>query len=113
MAELTEEQVRDRFVNHLWDIITDIKNEERAKTIDDKLELAFFSFCVTIDGESASLPSFILAPDPHPDDKEFNNKRGEDWFPENKNLEVNADISGSLHERFIQIGEKRGLVRKE
>jgi hypothetical protein len=52
-----------------------------------------FSLLVILDG-GTDLPGFKLSPDPHPSDKEFNQKRGENWFPKD------CDIAGELHELF-------------
>ncbi|MCX6764838.1 MAG: hypothetical protein NTU58_04035 [Candidatus Nealsonbacteria bacterium] len=53
---------------------------------------AIFSLLAIIDGEGTELPGFILAPNPHPKDKNFYKKEGKNWFPENFKSNVKSDI---------------------
>lgn len=61
-----------------------------------------FTAFSTLDGSSVGLPRFIVAPNPHPEDKAYCEENGEDWFPENHLLEgyIKADLGGSLHEHW-------------
>lgn len=94
----TQEQIKYevlahvRMMVHYWD-------EQEGRSVKEKLEGLAFSILVMIDGESA-LPAFILAPDPHPDDKQFHIDEEEDYYPENYEVEVKGNISGSLHDEF-------------
>lgn len=90
--EYTEEEIREKFIKHIWSIIRYWKNESRAQTIDEKMEGLAFSILVMLDGESGDMPKFVVSPDPHPDDKDYHIENGENYFPEN------CDISGFLHE---------------
>lgn len=92
--EYTEEEIRAKFLMNVWSILNYWKNESRAKTIDEKMEGLAFSILVMLDGGNAMMPKFKVSPDPHPDDKEFYIKNGENYFPEN------CDIAGCLHELF-------------
>jgi hypothetical protein len=56
------------------------------------------------------MPAFIFAPDPHPDDQEYNQKNGENWWPDNHALRhrTKSLLSGTLHEFLhkVEKGEK-------
>jgi hypothetical protein len=100
--KLTENEVRKKFIHRLkttavyWDKV-------KGRTTLEKIEGAIFSTLVTLDGEAFDLPAFIVAPLPDKSDKEFCKNRGENWYPENHNSQVNCDIAGSLHEEFKMI----------
>ena len=90
--EYTEEEIRKKFIKAIWSNINYWKNESRAPSLEEKMEGLAFSILVLLDGGSAMMPKFIVAPDPHPDDKQYYIENGENYFPEN------CDISGGLHE---------------
>lgn len=106
---LTVDEVRDRFIRHVRGLI-DYWENLPGKTTRERMDGVVFSILVSLDGESAGLPKFIVAPDPHPSDKEFCKENGIDWWrtegnkgmglywPQNCDLDVKADISGCLHE---------------
>jgi hypothetical protein len=102
--ELTEEEVRDRLLAHVrgmvhyWEMIKLGPKEG----LHERLEGLAFSMLVMLDGGSVDLPKFIVAPDPHPSDREYLASEGEDWYPENHSVvdTVKADLGGSLHEHF-------------
>ena len=104
MHEYTEDEVREKFLKYVWTIID--YWEGRFDPIvalypcRRKLEGLAFSMLVTLDGGSMELPGFIVAPDPHPEDKEFLQGKGENWYPENYEADVRCDIGGCLHELF-------------
>jgi hypothetical protein len=101
-GELTCDEVQERFLQQVrvsvqyWQHLPD-------KTVGERLEGLAFSIMAILDGVS-SLPVFIVAPLPHPDDKEFHRDEGEHWWPENHTVAVVCDISGGLHE-LLQGGE--------
>lgn len=97
--EKTLEEVRDAFLDQVWVLINWWETEGRVPDVGEKLQGLAHSILVLIDGGGA-LPPFVLAPDPHPDDREFWKELGEDWYPETP--EVATDIGGSLHEFFHQ-----------
>lgn len=99
--EYSEEEVTEMVLGHIKVLIEHWEHESRAKTVGEKLEGLAFSILTMIDG-STNLPRFILAPDPHPDDKEYNIDNEEDYFPENQESNVVCDISGCLHELFYK-----------
>ena len=98
--ELKPEEVRDIFLDHVWAYIDFWANETRVESERDRLSGLAHSILALIDGSAAFVPGFILAPNPHQDDKSFNQENGENWYPENHELEdeIKADIAGSLHE---------------
>lgn len=103
--ELTEEEVRAALLDNIWGIIgywEKVDGKDGPKTVRDRISGAVFSVLVTLDGGSMGLPKFIVAPDPHPDDREYHQDQGEDWFPENHDSDVVCDLSGGLHELFHQ-----------
>jgi hypothetical protein len=102
-TEYTEEDVRRKFLDHVRLMIgywnsEDVSNVPATMSSRERLEGLAFSILVALDGNAAALPKFIVAPDPHPEDREFCQQRGERWYPENYELDVKADIAGSLHE---------------
>jgi len=100
MHELTEAEVRERLLRHVWAIVDHWDKETRVTGTRAKLEGLAFSILAALDGSALDLPAFIVAPDPHPDDREYHQQHEEDWFPENHTVEVKCDLSGSLHELF-------------
>ena len=95
MTEKTNKDVTNDFLDHI-----DAHFEEATKGFSkeqkERVDTMVFSILTMIDGEGP-LPGFILAPDPHPEDKEYHQKIGQAYYPENHNLNVNCDISGDLH----------------
>jgi hypothetical protein len=96
---LTKEEVRSRFLRHLKGVAKYWAGLE-GKTPLEKVEGAIFSTLVIFDGESAELPSFIVAPLPNETDKKYYEEQGTNWFPENHNSKVECDIAGNLHHAF-------------
>jgi len=97
--ELKIKEIETNFLNMIKSTIEEVE-KYKDKSEREKLELLAFSILVNIDGEGGNLPAWILAPDPHKDDKEYNKKNGNNWYPENYKSKVNGDISGSLHNGF-------------
>lgn len=112
--EFTEEEVRGRVLDHIWGMIQYWYEEERRPSALEKMEGLAFSILVMLDGESADLPGFLVAPVPHPDDKEFSKKEIQDWYPQNQEAErvVNCDIAGGLHDNFHKHRPK-GLPKED
>jgi hypothetical protein len=97
--ELTETEVRNNFLQHCWDMIDYWENFPDI-TLHKRMSGVVFSLLVALDGESADLPGFIVAPFPNSDDKEYNRLNGNNWYPENTEENIDCDIAGSLHEYF-------------
>jgi len=96
--EYTQKEVEEQFTTYITSCIHYWENEKRVPDIRGKLKGLAHSILVGIDGESLNLPKFILAPDPHPDDKPDNTRQGRNYFPENHKSKVKCNISGELHE---------------
>ena len=101
--ELTEQEVRERFLKHVWSIIGYWLTEERVPEPLEKMAGVAFSILGVLDGSAAALPSFIVAPVGHPDNEGYHRERLENWFPHNGDdvqKIVKCDISGGLHDQF-------------
>lgn len=108
--ELTPGQVEQRFLEHLAGLVNYwYKLEHGIPAHEDvlryKLQGLAFTILSAIDGSTGDLPKFILAPDPHPDDKDYRKNEGLIHYPENLQ-EIACDISGSLHEKFFAVVER-------
>lgn len=99
--EFTVEEVRTMFLKQVRAYIEywSGDNVPSERTWRERMEGLAFSLLVTLDG-GTELPAFIVAPSPHPDDRLFRQGQGENWWPENLEGTVNADIAGCLHELF-------------
>jgi len=101
--EYTTEEVRNLFLKKMKEI-ADVWANSPNKSASERCNGVAFSILAELDGESSTLPAFIVAPAPHPDDKEFNRKKGENWFPENPDeSKIKGDISGELHELWYKV----------
>lgn len=105
--EYTTDEIREKFLRHVWNLIEYWEKEDRPGSTRERLEGLAHSILATLDGASAELPSFIIAPSPHESDKAYHKKEGENWYPENK-ASVNGDIGGALHELLYPIGREMG-----
>lgn len=96
---MTTDEVKARFLTHVRDMVAywDARPE---KTCREKMEGVVFSILATLDGASADMPGFVLAPHPHPDDAEYNRVSGENWYPPAPT--VDGDIAGTLHEEVFR-----------
>ena len=97
----TEDEVTKIFINKVRSIINYWHRDDSTSDVKDKLEGLAHSILCIIDGNT-DLPKFILAPDPHPSDKEYHIKKGDKFFPENNESNINCDISGCLHELLFK-----------
>jgi len=107
--EYTLEEVRHIFLSHVencvsyWDKVTldrapnDTRTDQR-----NRLEGLAFSIMSALDGCAMGVPGFIVAPSPHPSDKQFHIDEGENYFPYNDSGEIKADIAGGLHELIFK-----------
>jgi hypothetical protein len=99
--ELSVDEVRNNFLDHVRGIVEYWNDESRVKSsTKERLEGVAFSILVALDGGSAGLPGFVVAPSPHPDDKDYCKMEGENWYP--KAPVVKCDIAGCLHELFYK-----------
>ncbi|MBP2652613.1 MAG: hypothetical protein H6Q73_182 [Firmicutes bacterium] len=98
--EKTVDEVREQFLEYVVALINywDKSVEGTARY---KLEGLAHSLLSTLDGCSSGLPRFIVAPYPHPDDKQFCIEIGDDYYAEN-NSKIKCDIAGGLHEQLCR-----------
>lgn len=99
--EKTTEEVREEFLDHVRYLVSYWDRIEK-ETTKEKLSGLAFSILSALDGCSAGLPSFIVAPCPHPEDKQYHIDNDEDYYPENHDVDVKCDIAGCLHELFYK-----------
>jgi hypothetical protein len=109
--KMTTEEVRERFLQQVWAYIDYWERDSRTPSVHGKLSGLAFSMLVILDGGSPALPSCIVAPQPHPDDKKYHQENGDNWFPENNDVAIKGDIAGCLHEQFHAVGRKMGLEK--
>lgn len=98
--KLTRKQIIDRFLAHINGVAEYAEKESRWQTPREKIRGAIFSVLAAIDGSAVALPSFTLCPAPHPDDRDYNKERGEDYYPEESE---HINIAGELHSAFCQL----------
>jgi len=103
--EYTADEVRKKFLEHVWNIITFWQEVEDPSR--DRIEGTVFSILAMIDGTVPDLPGFVVAPAPHEDDREYRKKHGKNYF--SKAPEAPCNIAGNLHELFSKMypGRKR------
>src|SRR5687768_15258719 len=102
--EFTEDEVRAQLLTHIagmvkyWASETMVENQ----TTEQRLDGLAFSILAALDGTSMNIPKFIVAPDPHPDDRQFHIDEGTNYFPENHQLadQIKCDLACSLHELY-------------
>ena len=94
---VTKEEMREDFLKQVRNIVDWWKNESRVD-VDGRIEGVAFSILVLIDGEHAMFPGMDLVMRPHPDDKDYHEKNGENWIPDG--LVINDGVA--LHEEFQQ-----------
>lgn len=93
----TEAEVRAQFLS----VVRSIADHWAAlpdKTPAERIDGAIFSVLVLLDGENAAMPGFCVSPAPHPDDRDYHERRGERWYS------TDVDIAGALHEQFFVKG---------
>lgn len=98
--ELTEEEVRERFLKQVAGLIQYWETSSGAPGLHDKMTGLAFSILSMLDGCSMAIPGFIIAPCPHPDDQAYNQTNYENWYPQNHKADVKCDISGGLHDQL-------------
>jgi len=97
----TRDEIREAFVNYA-DAICTYASKVEGKTREEAIRLAVFSIFSALDGEAGDLPKFVVAPDPHPEDKAYLQDQGKNWYPEHETDPV--DITGELHSLFSKRG---------
>lgn len=99
----TDEEVRDQILRHIKALVGYWANENSVQDPKEKLDGLAFSILSMLDGCSLHLPAFNLVPDPHPDDKEYHQENGDNWYESNP-------LSFHLHEYYSRMNEKGEYV---
>ncbi len=95
MPAYSKEEVREAFLSHIRALAPYWASVERD-TVEEKISGALFSVLTLIDGSTLSLPAMDIVLRPHPEDKEFFEDNGENWFEDG--MAINDDVH--LHEFF-------------
>jgi hypothetical protein len=104
---LTKDECRELLFDYLIGVAKYWETDSRAKNLEDRMLGLVFSILSMIDGEHAGMPSFILSPNPHPQDKRFYKEViCQPWWPSRANL------SGSLHDEFMKRVNRYFPVKK-
>jgi hypothetical protein len=103
IREFTEDEIRQQFLAHIRFLVDYFDRDTSLESQKERLSALAHSILCVIDGCAVGLPAFILAPLPHADDKQFNIESGENYYPENHDLDVKSDIAGCLHELFYNV----------
>jgi len=117
MRQYTPKEIERQFIEHVSGLVdhwsqTDFSsapslvarsgNEATARC--DGLA---FSILAALDGSSMGVPAFVVAPTTHETDQSFNVRHGENWYPSNHDVEINADIGGGLHDAYSQFRRQK------
>lgn len=97
----TKEETAALLMAHVRHMIAYWEREETSSR--EKLEGLAFSIFSALDGSTITIPKFIVAPDPHPEDKPWHEGRGERWMtPQDPEVikKIQGDLGGSLHDHF-------------
>lgn len=94
--ELTHDEMKTEFLQYIHALVDYWEHEDRAATVKDKLDGLAFSILNAIDGGSAELPAYALIPLGNPDDIEYCQSIGRNYYPEET-----EDIAGALHDNFM------------
>ena len=110
IREYTAEEIQEKFFSQLYVMIKYWERIEQ-ENYKDKLEGLVFSILNILDGGSLGFPRVLLVPYPHPEDKEFHISEGENWFPQNTEVDKLAvgelSCNGQLHEAWVVYKKKR------
>lgn len=116
----TEEEVREKFLRHIWHVIDYWDKESRASDARSKMEGVCHSILAMMDGSCMNLPAFVIAPLPHPDDKAYHIAREENFYPPQRRdketgaaLGVKCDIGGNLAYQLFRVREKMQAEAKQ
>jgi hypothetical protein len=107
--QMTVDECRAALLRHVWGMIQYWDQTPNCGDQRNRLEGVAFSILAALDGSAGGLPGWIVAPSPHPDDKDYNIRHGENWWPTPPQLP--CDVAGCLHEKFHDVGRQTGLLR--
>ena len=101
----TVEEVKKQFLDHAHAMVEYWNNLDEGNQR-DRLDGLAFSIMSMLDGCAITIPGFAVVPQPHSTDKKFHQERGENWYPETK--ELKHDIAGTLHEEWHRRDKPNG-----
>lgn len=97
--EKSMEEVREEFLNYIINMI-DYLDGDNKKSTKEKLESLACSIFSALDGDITNLPSFVVAPLSGNEEKKYYISEGENFYPDNTDLNIKCDIAGVLHGVF-------------
>ena len=103
--EYTKEEMREKFLKNIESIVrywSDVNLNPKRDNIKYRCEGVGFSIMGLLDGCNCGMPSMLLIPYPHPDDKQFHIENNENYYPEPTQEMLEADIGGGLHEELFK-----------
>lgn len=103
--ELTAEECRAEFFAHIKEMVhywAGSNSGPPDRPIEERLSGLAFSILVLLDG-GTHIPAFSVVTRPHPDDKAYCRKNGENWWPDG--LDIGAGVE--LHHEFY--AEERAI----
>jgi len=99
--EYTTDEIQENFLDTVRTIVEYWSTEAiMDDTVETRVNGCAFSIMALLDGCNIGVPGFIVAPIPHQEDRRYRCDNGENWYPENHEIEhmINGDIAGNLHE---------------
>lgn len=97
--EKTVDEVQQELLAHVRYLVQ-YWNKVDDRDCKEKLEGLAFSILAMLDGSATDICGFIVAPNPHEDDKKFCIEIGENYYAEN--ADVKCDVAGNLHDLFYE-----------
>lgn len=109
----TVEEMRARFLEQVW-VYIDYWAKQEGHDKRGALEGLAFSMLVILDGESATLPGFMVLPAIGMGDPVYSGPDG-NYFPAVMTNEIlsELDIAGALHDTFFQFQPKEIRMAKQ
>lgn len=104
--ELTAEEIRAEFLATIADM--SVYWARQGGTPQEIADHVAYGILRMIDEGHGVVPAFALIPDPHPENRAFDEERGANWYPEMKLDDDAVDITGYLYYQFQQLLERLG-----
>ena len=99
----TDEEVRQQFLEQIYQIKDFWEKESRNKSLKGKMEGCIFSILALMDGSSGGFPAVALIADPHPDDEEYYKSQGKNWIEDG--TPIGGDVE--LHDEWQKLRAKK------
>lgn len=96
--EKTAKEVREEFMEHMKHLCRYWARAEVESEL-ERCEGLMHSVLVTFDGCSAALPALDIVVRPHPDDKEFHQSEGSDWYPDGVAINDDCHLHDLLYRK--------------